>query len=79
MKASGGDYTKGADMLAALEKDPTMVSVYGGDGATPGTFTLDTTTHTVSQRPIGVFELKDGTVTAKATFEPGGGNYQAVG
>ena len=79
VKAAGGDYTKGADMLAALEKDPTMVSVYGGEGATAGTLTLDTTTHTVSQRPIGVFELMDGTVTPKATFEPGGGNYQPVG
>jgi branched-chain amino acid transport system substrate-binding protein len=78
VKAAGGDYTKGADMLAALEKDPTMVSVYGGDGATPGTLTLDTTTHTVSQRPIGVFEYKDGTVTPKATFEPGGANFQTA-
>jgi len=77
-QANGGDYNSGADMLAALEADPTLVSVYGGDGSMAGSYTLDAETHSVSERPIGVFEYKGGTVTPLATFGPGGSNYQAL-
>lgn len=78
VQANGGDYNSGADMLAALEADPTLVSVYGGDGATAGNYTLDAESHSVSERPIGVFEYKSGSVTPLASFGPGGSNYQAL-
>lgn len=78
VQASGGDYNSGAEMLAALEADPTLVSVYGGEGSTPGSYTLDADSHSVADRPIGVFEYKDGSVTPLATFGPGGINYQAL-
>jgi len=32
----------------------------------------------VSERPIGVFEYKSGSVTPLASFGPGGSNYQAL-
>lgn len=53
----------------ALRSDLTVVSVYGGDASTVGTFSLDEETHSVSKRPMGVFEYKDGEVTAKAFFD----------
>lgn len=76
VKAKGGDPTKGDQLLAELEANPTVVSVYGGSGAKAGTYTLDKTSHSVSSRPIGIFEYKGGKVTPKAFFEPGGGSYK---
>lgn len=78
VQASGGDYNNGAEMLAALEADPTLVSVYGGEGSNLGSYTLDAESHSVAERPIGVFEYKNGSVTPLASFGPGGTNYQAL-
>ncbi|MFN8080146.1 MAG: ABC transporter substrate-binding protein [Kineosporiaceae bacterium] len=78
VKADGGDYTKGEQLLKALEAKPTLVSVYGGSGATAGTYTLDATSHSVSQRPIGVFDYRGGKVTPKAFFGPGGSDYRTA-
>jgi branched-chain amino acid transport system substrate-binding protein len=60
----------------ALQEDLTVVSVYGGDDSTIGTFTLDPTTHSVIKREMGVFEYKGGKVTPKAFFGIGGADYE---
>ena len=65
--AEGGEIT-GETLDAALRSNLTVVSVYGGDASTVGTFTLDETSHSVLKRDMGVFEYKDGTVTPKAFF-----------
>ena len=62
----------------ALQENLTVVSVYGGDDSTLGTFTLDATTHSVIKREMGVFEYKGGTVTPKAFFGIGGADYKPV-
>ena len=62
----------------ALQENLTVVSVYGGDDSTLGTYTLDATTHSVIKREMGVFEYKGGTVTPKAFFGIGGSDYKAV-
>ena len=54
----------------------TVVSVYGGDDTTIGTYTLDPTTHSVTKREMGVFEYKGGKVTPKAFFGIGGADYK---
>jgi ABC-type branched-subunit amino acid transport system substrate-binding protein len=64
----GGDINDGAQLLAALEANPSFASVYGGDPATVGTLTLDAKTHSVATRPMGVYEYKGGKVTPLATF-----------
>ena len=66
----------GEALDAALRENLTVVSVYGGDGPTPGTFTLDETTHSVIKREMGVFEYKDGKVTPKSFFGIGGEGYR---
>jgi branched-chain amino acid transport system substrate-binding protein len=68
----------GEALDAALQENLTVISVYGGDGATPGTYTLDGTTHTVTKRQMGVFEYKDGTVTPKAFFGIDGVDYKTA-
>ena len=68
----------GEALDAALQENLTVISVYGGDGATPGTYTLDGTTHTVTKREMGVFEYKDRTVTPKAFFGIGGADYRTA-
>ena len=72
---SGGDIKSGDALDKALQTDLTIVSVYGGDATTVGTFTLDPTTHSVTKRQMGVFEYKAGKVTAKAFFGIGGDGY----
>lgn len=76
--AAGGDINSGADLEKALESDLTVPSVYGGDDSTVGTYTLDPKTHSVIKREMGVFEYKDGKVTAKAFFGIGGEGYHKV-
>ena len=66
--ATGGDIRSGDALDKALRENLTVVSVYGGDESTVGTYTLDETTHSVTKRDMGVFEFKGGTVTPKAFF-----------
>ena len=73
--AEGGEIT-GETLDAALRSNLTVVSVYGGDASTVGSFTLDETSHSVLKRDMGVFEYKDGTVTPKAFFGIDGVDYR---
>lgn len=74
--ADGGDINSGEALNAALESDLTVVSIYGGDEETVGTYTLDAETHSVAERPMGVFEYKGGEVTAKAFYGMDGKDYR---
>jgi len=60
----------------ALQENLTVVSVYGGDDSTIGTYTLDPKTHSVLKREMGVFEYKGGSITPKAFFGIGGVDYK---
>lgn len=71
-----GKEITGDTLDAALRSNLTVVSVYGGDETSVGSFTLDETTHSVLKRDMGVFEYKGGTVTPKAFFGIGGENYR---
>ena len=62
----------------ALRENLTVVSVYGGDEATVGTYTLDETTHSVIKREMGVFEYKGGEVTPMAFFGIDGEGYRTA-
>ena len=54
----------------ALQENPTLVSVYGGDDTDGRHVRRSTpTTHSVMRRPMGVFEYKDGKVTTLATVQ----------
>ncbi len=66
----------GEALDAALQEDLTVVSVYGGDDSTLGTYTLDPKTHSVLKREMGVFEYKGGKVTPKAFFGIAGADYK---
>jgi branched-chain amino acid transport system substrate-binding protein len=68
----------GEAMDKALQEDLTVISVYGGDEETPGTYTLDPKTHSVIKREMGVFEYKAGKITPKALFNIGGADYRAL-
>jgi branched-chain amino acid transport system substrate-binding protein len=74
--AKGGDITDGDALDKALRENLTVVSVYGGDASTVGTYTLDETSHSVTKRDMGVFEFKGGTVTPKAFFGIGGSDFR---
>lgn len=74
--AKGGDINDGAQLDAALQENLTLVSVYGGDASTVGSFTLDAKTHSVIKREMGVFEYKAGKVTAKAFFGINGDGFR---
>ncbi len=74
--AEGGKPDDSAQLKAALEKDPTFASVYGGDAATVGALEIDLKTHGVAKRSMGVFEYKDGKVAPLATYDVGGGDFR---
>ncbi|GAA0951282.1 ABC transporter substrate-binding protein [Actinocorallia libanotica] len=74
--ADGGDPNDSALLKAALEKNPEFASVYGGDAATVGSLEIDTKTHSVSRRPMGVFEYKAGKVTPLAAYDIGGQDFR---
>jgi ABC-type branched-subunit amino acid transport system substrate-binding protein len=74
----GGNINDGSQLDQALQDNLTVVSVYGGDANTVGTYTLDPKTHSVLKRGMGVFEYKGGKVTAKAFFDIGGENYKTA-
>ena len=63
---------------SALRENLTVVSVYGGDEATVGTYTLDETTHSVIKREMGIFEYKGGEVTPMAFFGIDGEGYRTA-
>ncbi len=73
--AKGGDINDGAQLDAALQENLTVVSVYGGDESTVGTYTLDPTTHSVIKRPMGVFQYQDGAVTPLAYYGIAGADF----
>ncbi|WP_214105863.1 ABC transporter substrate-binding protein [Acrocarpospora catenulata] len=79
VNAKGGDPAKGSELLAAFESDPVFPSVYGGSGAEPGVISFDTTTHSVSKRPSGIYTQKNGTVVAVATFDVSGSDFKLLG
>ena len=66
----------GEALDAALRENLTVTSVYGGDESTVGTYTLDEETHSVTQRPMGVFHYQEGTVTALAYFDIDGADFR---
>jgi branched-chain amino acid transport system substrate-binding protein len=72
----GGDPKSGDALDQALRSNLTIVSVYGGDGDTTGTFALDETTHSVKQRAMGVFEYKAKKVTPQAFFDINGADFK---
>jgi branched-chain amino acid transport system substrate-binding protein len=67
--ADGGDINSGPALDEALRANPTFASVYGGDEQTVGSKTLDLDTHSVTQRPMGVFRYEDGDVHPLAYFD----------
>lgn len=75
---SGGDINDGDVLDKALQSNLTVVSVYGGDASTVGTYTLDPVTHTVTKRGMGIFEYKGGKVTPKAFFGLNAADYKKV-
>lgn len=51
----GGDINDGPTLQAALEEDPSFVSVYGGSEDEVGTIELSPETHDPVKRPVGLF------------------------
>lgn len=79
--AQDGDINSGPELQKALTDDPTFKSVYGSAGEQAGTYTLDLETHTVTDRPLGLFkpdDIPDATATPIATFNIGGRDFEVV-
>jgi branched-chain amino acid transport system substrate-binding protein len=70
--AKGGDVNTGEALQNALIADPRFQSVYGGDGTQLGTIELDTTTHTVTRRPLEIYMSNGGKPKQVASFGIGG-------
>jgi branched-chain amino acid transport system substrate-binding protein len=74
-----GSVKSSDDILKAFESNPTFPSVYGsGKGKPYGTMTFDLKTHTLAERPIGVFQLRGGQITRVATSGIAGKGFELV-
>ena len=78
VRAKGGDINSGEDLQAALMENPKFQSLYGGNGAELGVLELDTTTHSVKTRPLGVFKYNGGDPIPVAKFDLGGANFELI-
>jgi branched-chain amino acid transport system substrate-binding protein len=76
--AKGGNVNSGEELQKALEENPKFQSVYGGSDTELGVIALDTTTHSVTQRPLGVYKYNGGDPVPVATFELRGANFKLV-
>jgi branched-chain amino acid transport system substrate-binding protein len=78
VKQDGGDLASGDDFQTALTKNPKFKSVYGGDKTTVGEIALDPKTHSVASRPIGVWQVQNGSPVPIASFNVGGRDYKTL-
>ncbi len=76
--AKGGNINSGEELQKALMENPSFKSVYGGSGPELGVIELDTTSHTVKKRPLGVYKSNGGKPKLVATFDLGGSNFRLV-
>jgi branched-chain amino acid transport system substrate-binding protein len=77
LKARGNP--KSADALeAAMGKNPTFPSLYGGSDTQVGTIAFDVETHSVKHRPMMVAQFKDGKVNQLAHFDVGGAGFKML-
>src|SRR3984957_1210270 len=74
--AKGGNVNSGEELQNALIADPKFQSVYGGSGTQLGTIELDTTTHTATKRPLGVYMSNNGKPKQVASFGIGGADFE---
>jgi branched-chain amino acid transport system substrate-binding protein len=76
--AKGGNVNSGEELQKALMETPEFKSVYGGSGAEIGTIEIDTTTHSPTKRPLGVYRANNGDPVPVAYFDLGGANFELV-
>jgi branched-chain amino acid transport system substrate-binding protein len=74
--AKGGNVKSGEELQNALVANPKFQSVYGGSATDVGTIELDTTTHTVTKRSLGVYKYNNGKPIELATFGIGGVDFK---
>jgi branched-chain amino acid transport system substrate-binding protein len=75
---NGGDLNSGEDWQNALKENPEFKSVYGKDPSKAGVIKLDTTTHSPSERPDGVWQIQNDVPVQVASFNVGGGDYKLL-
>ena len=74
--AKAGNIDSGEQLQAELIANHSFKSLYGGDGAELDDIMLDTTTHTVIERPLGIYKADSGEPVPLATFDMGGANFK---
>lgn len=74
-EAAGGNVESGEDLQKALVGNPTFKSVYGGTASEVGTIKLDPDSHSVTERPLGIYTCSGDSVTEVATFGVGGADF----
>jgi len=74
--AKGGNVNSGEELQNALIANPKFQSVYGGNATQVGTIELNTTTHTVTKRPLGIYMSNIGKPKQVASFGIGGADFE---
>jgi len=73
-----GNINSGDALQKELIANHAIKSIYGGDDTGLDDIMLDTTTHTVIERPLGVYKIEAGVPHQVASFDLGGANFKLV-
>jgi branched-chain amino acid transport system substrate-binding protein len=73
-----GNINSGDELQKELIANHAIKSIYGGDDTDLDDIMLDTTTHTVIERPLGVYKLENGIPHQVAGFDLGGANFKLI-
>jgi branched-chain amino acid transport system substrate-binding protein len=76
---AGGNPKDGAQLDAALRKNPTFPSVYGGSKNEIGKLVFNLKTNSVAYRPMSISQYRNGQFVPLATFNVGGTDFKMVG
>jgi branched-chain amino acid transport system substrate-binding protein len=76
--AKGGNVKSGEELQNALIANPKFQSVYGGTASEVGTIELNTTTHSVTKRPLGIYMSNGGKPKQVASFGIGGTDFALI-
>jgi branched-chain amino acid transport system substrate-binding protein len=76
--AKGGNVNSGEELQNALVAEPKFKSIYGGSATEVGTFELNTASHSLKARPLGVYTSNKGKPKQVASFSLGGGDFKLL-
>jgi len=72
VKAAGGNVNSGADLQAAMIKNPRFPGVFGGGASSVGVTEMDLVSHGLKHQPMALYQVRNGLPVKIAVSDIGG-------